>query len=108
MAKDKPYYPHAPIASLDSLAKTLGVAPKLLTDLSRDAHESYTHFRIYPKGKLRDVYEPKYELKRLQKRINSRIFEKVQFPPYLRVALEIKKPPVIMLKMGVSTQDQNS
>lgn len=84
MAKDKPYYPFKSIASIDSLAKTLGVIPGLLTDLAKDTSSSYIKFQINTKGKDRDVYEPKYELKRLQKRINSRIFEKVEFPPYLQ------------------------
>ena len=64
MAKDKPYYPHNPIGSVDSLAKTLGCAPKILRDLTRDTSNSYTCFSISTKkGKEREVYEPKYELK---------------------------------------------
>jgi hypothetical protein len=46
VAKDKPYYPHAPIGSLAMLAKTLGVHPKLLGDLAKKASSSYTHFVI--------------------------------------------------------------
>lgn len=94
MAKDKPYYPHNPIASIDSLAKTLGVIPALLQDLARDTASSYVSFNITSKsGKERDVYEPKYELKRLQKRINSRIFEKVIFPPYLQGGIKDTNNP---------------
>lgn len=85
MAKDKPYYPHNPISSIDTLAKTLGVIPGLLKDLARNTTNSYVMFSITTKnGKHRDVYEPKYELKKIQKRINSRIFEKVIFPSYLQ------------------------
>ncbi|WP_232906068.1 hypothetical protein [Pseudomonas syringae] len=85
MAKDKPYYPHASIGSVAMLAKTLGVHPKLLNDLAGRATDSYTHFVIRTKGdKERNVYEPKYELKKLQKRINSRLFEKVHYPFYLQ------------------------
>lgn len=94
MAKDKPYYPHAPIGSLAMLAKTLGVHPKLLVDLAGKASDSYTHFVIETKGgKQRNVYEPKYELKKLQKRINSRLFEKVQYPHYLQGGVKDEKDP---------------
>lgn len=85
MATDKPYYPHLPIGDIDTLAKTLGLPPKLLIDLAADTSESYTEFTITSKsGKVRTVYDPKFELKRLQKRINSRLFEKVVYPPYLQ------------------------
>ena len=94
MAKDKPYYPHRPIGSIDALAKTLGVFPNLLKDLAKDTSKSYVHFRIpKKKGKDRDVYEPKYELKRLQKRINSRIFEQVIFPKYLQGGIKDRESP---------------
>lgn len=81
---DKPYYPYMPIASLDSLALTLGVVPKILFDIANNASNSYTEFTISSKNKDRVVFEPKYELKKIQKRINSRIFEKVNYPPYLQ------------------------
>lgn len=93
MAKDKPYYPHSPIGSLAVLAKTLGVHPKVLTDLANKASSSYTHFVVPTKGKDRDVYEPKYELKKLQKRINSRLFEKVQYPEYLQGGIKDESNP---------------
>ncbi len=93
MAKDKPYYPHAPISSLAILAKTLGVHPKVLTDLASKASSSYTHFLVPTKGKDRNVYEPKYELKKLQKRINSRLFEKVQYPEYLQGGIKDESNP---------------
>ncbi|PXF28683.1 reverse transcriptase [Pokkaliibacter plantistimulans] len=91
---DKPYYPFKPIGSLDALATTLGVHPKLLTDFSNKANDSYVKFEIVSKSnKRRTVYEPKFELKRLQKRINSRIFEKVEYPVYLHggISDEINK-----------------
>lgn len=94
MAKDKPYYPHQPIGSLATLAKTLGLPPKLLSDLSRKADVSYTPFNIITKGgKSRDVFEPKYELKRLQKRINSRLFESVEYPFYLQGGIKDDAKP---------------
>ncbi|SHN06634.1 reverse transcriptase family protein [Phytopseudomonas punonensis] len=83
MAKDKPFYPHAPISTLDVLAKSLGVSPQVMSKLSSSADDSYTAFSVSSKNKDRTVYDPKYNLKKLQKRINSRIFEHVVFPQYL-------------------------
>jgi hypothetical protein len=81
---DKPYYPYRAIGSIEALAKTLGIHPKILVDLSNKIDESYTEFSIEQKNKKpRTVYDPKYELKRIQKRINTRILEKVQYPNYL-------------------------
>lgn len=80
----KPYYPHIPIASLDALANTLGIALPLLNRLSRIVNSSYVEFDIQTKNKIRKVYEAKHELKKIQKRINSKIFEKVEYPFYLQ------------------------
>lgn len=92
MTLTKPYYPHAPIASIGALATCLGVPPKLLVDISNSIDRSYTKFLLPPKnGKEREVCEPKYELKRLQRRINSRILEKVQYPPYLQGGIKDRK-----------------
>lgn len=82
---DKPYYPHKPISSIDTLAKALGIRPSLMLDISNKTSDSYTEFEIKLKNKKpRTVYEPKHELKRLQKRVNSRIFEAVEYPAYLQ------------------------
>jgi len=94
VAKDKPYYPHHPIGSVESLAKCLGLPPRLLKDLSEDTSSSYTEFSIRSKsGKERIVYDPKFELKRLQKRINSRLFEGVFYPSYLQGGIRDQKNP---------------
>ncbi|EGQ7694979.1 RNA-directed DNA polymerase [Vibrio vulnificus] len=79
---DKPYYPHEAIASVDTLARTLGMHPKRLLSIANRVDESYTEYELVEKN--RTVFEPKYELKKIQKRINSRIFEKVEFPCYLQ------------------------
>lgn len=81
---DKPYYPFRPIASISALAQTLGIHEALLLNLAQRVDDSYTEFLINVKGKDRTVYEPKHDLKRLQKRINHRIFEKVKYPNYLQ------------------------
>lgn len=88
---DKPYYPHKPIASVDALAKTLGVSKPILVSIASKIDSSYTEFVIDSKGKDRTVYDPKFILKKLQKRINSRIFEKVDFPCYLHGGIRDEK-----------------
>lgn len=79
---DKPYYPHAAIASIEKLARTLGIHPKRLLSIAAKVDDSYTEYQLTDKN--RTVFEPKYELKKIQKRINSRIFEEVEFPAYLQ------------------------
>lgn len=93
MAKDKPYYPHSAIPGIDTLARCLGVSPKLMRDLALDADNSYTEFLVSQKGKDRKVCEPKYHLKKIQKRINSRIFEHVVFPGYLHGGIRDLEAP---------------
>lgn len=91
---DKPYYPLNPIGSLAALSVTLGVPEKLIIDICQDIDSHYSSFVITSKsGKLRDVHEPKYNLKRLQKRINSRILSKVNFPEYLQGGLRDEASP---------------
>ncbi len=96
--KLKPYYPHNPIASIEALATTLGIHPKLLQDLANKADDSYTNLTIKSKNskgeeKARNVCEPKYELKKLQKRINSRLFEHVEYPDYLQGGIKDEVNP---------------
>jgi hypothetical protein len=92
--KLKPYYPYNPIASIEALATTLGINPKLLQDLSNKVDDSYTEFLVTSKsGKDRLVYEPKHELKKLQKNINSRIFEHVEYPEYLQGGIKDEDHP---------------
>ncbi|WP_318470767.1 reverse transcriptase family protein [Photobacterium leiognathi] len=88
---DKPLYPCKSIGSIQVLAQTLGVHPKKLTSLARKANSSYTSYELPPHPttqKIRVVVEPKHELKKLQKRINSRIFVNVKFPNYLQGGLK--------------------
>jgi hypothetical protein len=96
--KLKPHYPHNPIASIEALATTLGIHPKLLQDLANKVDDSYTAFITVSKNKNgaqkdRNVCEPKHELKRLQKRINSRIFEKIEYPDYLQGGIKDETKP---------------
>ncbi|MBU2893152.1 reverse transcriptase family protein [Colwellia sp. D2M02] len=84
---DKPYYPYQAIGSIELLARTLGISSKRLISIASRVDNSYAEFELHPHpktNKIRTVFDPKYELKKLQKRINSRIFEKVQYPKYLQ------------------------
>ncbi|MGL5488443.1 MAG: reverse transcriptase family protein [Shewanella sp.] len=104
---DKPYYPYSPIASIDSLSLTLGVVPKVLLDIAKNSSKSYTEFIVPSKNKDRLVYEPKYELKKIQKRINTRLFEKVQYPLYLQGGIKdnlVKRDYVENAKLHVKSK----
>lgn len=82
---DKPYYPCKSIGSVFSLSQALGVDAKVLRSIAANTDSSYTSFVIESKsGKFRDVHEPKYLLKSIQKRINKQIFERVRYPSYLQ------------------------
>ncbi len=81
---DKPYYPFSPIGGMKKLALTLGVSPLTLENVSHRIADSYYALKVKTKsGKERQVYDPKGTLRLIQKRINSRIFEKVVYPSYL-------------------------
>lgn len=84
---DKPLYPCKPIGSIDVLANTLGVHPLKLKSIANKVESSYTSYDLKPHrstGKVRTVCDPKHELKKIQKRINSRIFTNVEFPSYIQ------------------------
>lgn len=83
--KDKPLYNCKPIGSVAILAKSLGIDETHLRNVAQHVGNSYTTFTVSNPGKRdRDVFDPKINLKRIQKRINSRIFSKVSFPEYLQ------------------------
>ncbi|WP_376697545.1 reverse transcriptase family protein [Wenzhouxiangella sp. EGI_FJ10305] len=90
----KPYYRYDPIGSNEALARVIGVHPGLLVDIARKSNHSYTKFQIVSNsGKLRDVFEPKYYLKAIQKRINAHLMEGVQFPRYLMGSIKDVQAP---------------
>ncbi|MCC4222820.1 reverse transcriptase family protein [Vibrio campbellii] len=91
---DKPLYPCKPIGSIHVLANTLGVHPLKLKSLADKVENSYTSYDLKPHpvtGKVRTVCDPKHELKKIQKRINSRIFANVEFPPYIQGGIKATK-----------------
>jgi hypothetical protein len=84
---DKPYYPYPGIGSVEALAKALDIHQDLLIDIASKVDHSYTSFLIPKKNTenvFRTVAEPKHELKRIQKKIISRILELVEYPSYLQ------------------------
>lgn len=84
---DKPLYSCLPIGTIEILAKTLGVHPSKLKNIAAKVDSSYSKYQLPPHpvtAKERTVLEPKHELKKIQKRINSRIFKHVEFPLYLQ------------------------
>jgi hypothetical protein len=89
---DKPFYPFPGIGSVEALAKALDVHHDLLLDIAKKVDQSYTSFDIPKKNNsgYRTVCEPKHELKRLQKKINSRILELVKYPSYLQGGIKDK------------------
>ncbi|WP_275285878.1 reverse transcriptase family protein [Halomonas elongata] len=90
---DKPYYPNGSIASVDTLAKVLGVRASFLTSIAKKSKSSYVSFEVETKNKTRWVYEPKPSLKHIQKKINSRIFTRVHYPSYLMGGIKDTQKP---------------
>ncbi|EIO4059264.1 RNA-directed DNA polymerase [Vibrio vulnificus] len=87
--RDKPYYPSSPISSVSRLSDVLEVRENVLRDLIQNKSTHYHSFSIETtssdgKKKNRSIHEPKFLLKKLQKRINSRILSKVEYPHYLQ------------------------
>ena len=79
------------IGSIEVLAKTLGLHPRYMMGVIDKVDDSYTLFTLpsHPKTKkIRTVCEAKFTLKRIQKRINSRIFSNIKFPSYLQGGLK--------------------
>ena len=73
------------IGSIESLANTLSISKTSLDYIISNIQFQYKTFLIESKnGKIRQICEPKIELKNIQKRINSRILSKVQYPHYLQ------------------------
>lgn len=96
--RDKPSYPYNPIASLESLSSALDVPINTLRDLAKNQSENYHEFIITIEkkdgtSKERFIKEPKFLLKKVQKRINSRILSKVEYPSYLHGGIKDKKNP---------------
>lgn len=94
---DKPYYKHSCISKLSSLSKLLDVPEKSIIDFSKKSDDNYHSFFLETEKngikKKREITEPKFLLKKIQKRINSKIFSHVQYPRYLTGGIKDKDFP---------------
>lgn len=92
MTTHKIFYSAKPIGSIEKLATALGFTEAFLRRVSSHTADFYTEFVKSVKGKDRELCEPKPQLKTLQKRINTRIFLHVKFPPYLHGGIKAIDP----------------
>ena len=82
------------IGSVPTLAKVLSIKESSLNHIVENIRDHYRAFSITTKnGKVRQIYEPKFDLKKLQKKINSRILCKVSYPIYLQGGIQDKENP---------------
>ncbi|NHQ85268.1 RNA-directed DNA polymerase [Iodobacter sp. HSC-16F04] len=91
-SKHKIYYDGLPIGSIKTLAKTLSCTEARLIKISTDPSFFYTTFLKTVKNKNRELSEPNPELKLIQKRIVSRIFNHIKFPHYLHGGIKALDP----------------
>lgn len=89
MTQQPPRYPHRPISQLEKLALVLGLSVRLLVKVSIDASSRYRLAKPIVKadGSIRQPLDARWPLKEIQRRIKSRILEKVVFPDYLTGSL---------------------
>lgn len=69
--------------SLRNLAWTLGIPVEVLRTVARNAVHYYRPFKEHSKGKVREIDNPNYNLKSIQKRIEVNLLKKFQLPDYL-------------------------
>lgn len=84
MNDNKLKFTYSPIGSTKVLADLLGFSEKKLLLIANNANQEYFDFTITNNNKIRSISEPKLTLKKIQKRINSRIFSGIVFPGYLQ------------------------
>ncbi|HGK6526374.1 reverse transcriptase family protein [Pseudomonas aeruginosa] len=100
---DAPYYPCKPIYSLRALSLFLGEPAETLLRLSKNADHMY---RLVPQkkkdGSLRETFDAYESLKRVQKKLVSRMFGRVRFPAYLHGGIrDFNSPRSIFSNAGV-------
>ncbi|MDQ8036136.1 MAG: reverse transcriptase family protein [Pedobacter sp.] len=88
MTLDKPYYPNSPIKNIQSLADFLQVNEAVIKKIAANPAAYYNSFPLEserPDGtkKIRNISDPKPDLKLIQRRLVDRLFSKVEFPLYL-------------------------
>ncbi|MBP6862573.1 MAG: RNA-directed DNA polymerase [Neisseriaceae bacterium] len=93
---DKPYYTQRPISSIKALANALGADQQALIQLANNKtnYHYYTkHVKSGSKTKQRSIFDAKHSLKKIQKRIISRIFCHIEFPQYLHGGIKDLNQP---------------
>jgi hypothetical protein len=80
-----PSFKGAPIRSIESLAKALGVTSHRILYVSKHASDLYRLAKGIekPDGSVRQTYDALPLLKNIQRRIKSNILDRVRFPDYL-------------------------
>lgn len=91
---NRPLYKGSRIASLDTLAKALGLAPPQLLQLASNASKMYRESPQRKKdGSLRMTWDALPQLKKAQRQINLRIFGRILFPLYLQGSIRDRAYP---------------
>ncbi|BBB67891.1 reverse transcriptase [Undibacterium sp. YM2] len=85
-------YDASSIGSLQVLAKTLDISVHRIQKIASVQTDFYTIFEKQVKNKIRELAEPKAELKIIHKRIISRIFSHFRFPHYLHGGIKADTP----------------
>jgi len=88
-------YQHSPISSIKSLSEHLRVSEDVLVYIAenRDKYYQQNKPELKPDGKERITYRLDIELKKIQKQIKTRIFNKVNYPEYLQGSIKDKRNP---------------
>lgn len=87
-------YTGSPIRSMVALGSALGIEPSRLQYVAANIGDFYSSFTVPKKdGTERTIQAPKSELKRIQRRINSRIFELCQFPHFMQGSIRDVNQP---------------
>ncbi|HSI22405.1 MAG TPA: reverse transcriptase family protein [Methylophilaceae bacterium] len=92
MASHKIYYSGSPIGSLGRLSKTLDVSEAQLLKIAHNPSAFYVEFEKTVRNKTRSLADPVPLLKTIQKRIITRIFCNIVFPPYLHGGIKSSSP----------------
>ncbi|MBK3929590.1 hypothetical protein GFL01_08295 [Pseudomonas stutzeri] len=91
---DFPSYPCSPIYSLNALSRLLGEPLDVLTRIALKSDSLYRHVPQRKKdGTPRPTYDAHEPLKKIQKKIASRILNRIIYPQYLHGGVKDLKSP---------------
>jgi len=89
---DVPYYPCSPIYSLNALSRLLGEPLDVLTRIAINSDNLYRYVPQKKKdGTPRPTYDAHEPLKKIQKKIASRILNRIAYPQYLHGGVKDSK-----------------